>query len=73
MLGDNALKWETFVHTHACIIAIFPQIMPPKRVLPIHTNSITQPLRTVPAGHVWATFSVSITCVRTGLTSHRVQ
>ena len=38
--------------------------MPPKHVLPIHTNSITQPLHTVHTGHVSATFSVGIHCVR---------
>ena len=44
--------------------------MPPKCVLPIHTNSITQPLQSVHTGHVSATFSVSIYCVRARLTSH---
>ena len=44
----------------ACIITTSPQIMPPKRVLPIHTNSITQPLHIVHTGHVSAIFSVSI-------------
>ena len=43
----------------AYIITTSPQIMPPKRGLPIHTNSITQPLHTVHTGHVSATFSVS--------------
>ena len=46
----------------ACIITTSPQIMPPKRVLPIHTNSITQPLHTVHTGPVSATFSVSMYC-----------
>ena len=44
--------------------------MPPKHVLPMHTNSITQPLHTVHTSHVSTTFSVSIYCVRAGLTSH---
>ena len=48
----------------ACIITTSPQIMPPKRALPIHTNSITQPLHTVHTGHVSATFGVGIYCVR---------
>ena len=55
----------------ACIITTSPQIMPPQRVLPIHTNSITQPLHTVHTCHVSATFGVSIYCVREGLMSHR--
>ena len=46
----------------ACIITTSPQIMPPKRALPMHTNSITEPLHTVHTGHVSATFSVSICC-----------
>ena len=48
LLGDNTRKWETFVHTHVCIIATSPQIMPSRGVLPIHTNNITQPLCTLP-------------------------
>ena len=47
-----------------CIITTSPQIMPPKHVLPIHTKSITQPWHTVHTGHVSATFSVSMYCVR---------
>ena len=46
----------------ACIITTSPQIVPPKCVLPIHTNSIIQPLHTVHTGHISATFSVSIYC-----------
>ena len=48
----------------ACMITTSPQIMPPKCVSPMHTNSITQPLHTVHTGHVSATFSVSIYCAR---------
>ena len=48
----------------ACIITTSPQIMPPKRVLPTHTNSITQPLHTVHTGHVSVTSSLSICCAR---------
>ena len=66
--GKNTLKWETFVHASS---PLSPQIMPPKRVLPIHTNSITQPLHAVHTGHVSATFSVGIYCVRAGLTPQR--
>ena len=55
----------------ACIITTSPLIMPPKRVLPIHTKRITQPLHTVHTSHVSASFSVSIHCVCAGLTSHR--
>ena len=55
----------------ACIITTSPQIMPPKCVLPIHTNSITQPLHKVHTGHVSATFSVGMYCVCAGLTLHR--
>ena len=53
-------------HFCACIITTPPQIMRPKRVLPIHTKSITQPLHTVHTGHVSATFffSVSTYCAR---------
>ena len=36
-----------------------------------YTKSITQPLHTLHTGHVSATFSVSICCVRAGLTLHR--
>ena len=38
----------------------FPLDNAPKACLPLHTNSITQPLQTVHTGHVSATFSVSI-------------
>ena len=56
----------------ACIINTCPQIMPPKHVLPIHTDSITRPMHIVHAGHVSATFGVSIYCVCAGVTSpHR--
>ena len=55
----------------ACTITTSPQIMPPKRVLPIHTNSITQPLHTVHTGHVSATFSVSIYYARRADIAHR--
>ena len=51
-------------HFCACIITTSPQIMPPKCVLPMHTNSIPQPLHTVHTGHVSATFSVGIHCAR---------
>ena len=46
----------------ACIITTSPHIMPPKRVLPMHTHGITQPLHTEHTGHVSATFGVSIYC-----------
>ena len=39
-----------------------PQIMHPKCVLPMRTNSITLPLHTVHTGHDSAPFSVSIWC-----------
>ena len=48
----------------ACTITTSPQIMPPKHVLPIHTNSITKPLHTAHTGHISATVSVSIYCAR---------
>ena len=57
--GENTLKWEAFVHASS---PLSPQVMPPKCVLPMHTNSIIQPLHTVHTGHVSATFSVSIWC-----------
>ena len=65
------LAWVGAFAADACIIATPSQIMPPKRVLPIQTNNITQPLRTVPTCHVSGTFSVSTICECTGLTSHR--
>ena len=48
----------------ACTITTSPQTMLPRRVVPIHTNCITKPLHTMHTGHVSATVSVSIYCVR---------
>ena len=55
---------------HASIMPNFPKIMPLKSVSPIHTIGITQPLRSVPTAPFEAMFSVTITRVRTRLTSH---